>query len=247
MTEDRRGAMPTKAELRQQVWAALERAGVVRFPGATGRIPNFAGAERAAEHVTRLPEWRAARVLKVNPDYAQHTLRTRALREGKTLYMAVPRLRAEKPFLELDPARLGPTAMKAASIAGAFRYGRPIGLDEMAAIELIVCGAVAVDRHGGRLGKGGGFSDLEYALAVEAGLAMPDVPIVTTIHPLQLLDGAIPMAAHDISVDVIATPDGVTRCQRAYSRPTGIIWELLSEEQMASMPVLQQLRARSSS
>ncbi len=38
----------TKADLRQRVWQTLERAGVARFPGAVGRVPNFVGAEQAA-------------------------------------------------------------------------------------------------------------------------------------------------------------------------------------------------------
>ena len=41
--------MRTKDEVREEVWKAMEREGVSRFPGAEGRIPNFAGAKLAAE------------------------------------------------------------------------------------------------------------------------------------------------------------------------------------------------------
>jgi 5-formyltetrahydrofolate cyclo-ligase len=41
--------LAAKAALRDQVWAALTAARVARFPGAAGRIPNFVGAEAAAE------------------------------------------------------------------------------------------------------------------------------------------------------------------------------------------------------
>jgi 5-formyltetrahydrofolate cyclo-ligase len=34
-------------------------------------------------------------------------LRQAALREGKIIYMAVPRLRRERCFIELDPKQLG--------------------------------------------------------------------------------------------------------------------------------------------
>jgi hypothetical protein len=40
--------------------AALLAAKVARFPGAEGRIPNFTGAEAAAERLRRLPVWTAA-------------------------------------------------------------------------------------------------------------------------------------------------------------------------------------------
>ena len=37
-------------------------------------------------------------------------------------------------------------------------------------MDLVVCGSVAVNRSGVRLGKGGGYADLELALLVEPGL-----------------------------------------------------------------------------
>ena len=56
-----------KQAVRERIWALLEREQVARFPGATGRIPNFAGAPAAAR-LASLPAWRAARVVKANPD-----------------------------------------------------------------------------------------------------------------------------------------------------------------------------------
>src|ERR671939_164327 len=102
-----------KQEVRERVWAALERERVARFPGARGRIPNFVGAERAAERLAATPEWREARVLKCNPDAPQLPVRRRALADGKLVYMAVPRLRTEKPFLRLagDATIKAPDAM----------------------------------------------------------------------------------------------------------------------------------------
>ena len=37
--------MRSKDDVRREVWKAMEREGVSRFPGAEGRIPNFAGAK----------------------------------------------------------------------------------------------------------------------------------------------------------------------------------------------------------
>ncbi|MBI3456534.1 MAG: 5-formyltetrahydrofolate cyclo-ligase [Candidatus Rokubacteria bacterium] len=237
--------LPTsKAEVREMIWRAMEVRGVARFPGTRGRIPNFVGAERAALHLQRLRAWREARVVKINPDAPQLPVRRLALREGKIVYMAVPRLRTLECFLELDPARLGQRALQAASIKGAERLGRPVRLEEVPPIDVIVCGSVAVNGKGARVGKGGGFSDLEYGLLAETGKVLPQTPIVTTVHPLQMLPQAVEMQAHDIPVDVVVTPDGPIRLTPAYPRPRGIYPEALTPEKIAEVPVLQHLLQR---
>ena len=52
--------LAAKAALRENVWEALRAAKVARFPGAAGRIPNFTGAEAAAERLRDLPAWKNA-------------------------------------------------------------------------------------------------------------------------------------------------------------------------------------------
>ena len=71
MTGAPRDAARAKQAVREHVWALLERERAARFPGAAGRIPNFVGAEVAAERLASLPEWQVARVLKANPDAPQ--------------------------------------------------------------------------------------------------------------------------------------------------------------------------------
>jgi 5-formyltetrahydrofolate cyclo-ligase len=231
-----------KQTLRAQVWHALTVHKVARFPGARGRIPNFIGAEAAARHLTTLPEWQSARALKCNPDAPQRPVRYAALQAGKVVYMAVPRLREITPFIALDPAVLGPSGLwQASSIQGAFAMGTPVALEEMLPIDLIVAGSVAVSRDGARLGKGGGYSDLEYALCRQAGLASEDTPIVTTVHAMQVVpDGTVEMTAHDISLSSFATPEGLIKADRRYPQPVGIIWDELGDK-LAEIPVLQQL------
>jgi 5-formyltetrahydrofolate cyclo-ligase len=229
----------SKVEARARVWREMEIRGVGRFPGAAGRIPNFVGAERAALHLQGLRAWRAARAIKINPDAPQLAVRRMALREGKVVYMAVPRLRSLECFIELDPAHLAGRALQAASIRGAERFGRPVGIDALPPIDLIVCGAVAVNARGARVGKGGGFSDLEYGLLVEAGRVGPRTPIVTTVHPVQILPQALEMRPHDIPVDVVVTPEGLMALRPAFPRPSGLYREALAAEQIAEVPVIE--------
>jgi 5-formyltetrahydrofolate cyclo-ligase len=236
-------AARAKDEVRERVWTLMERDRVARFPGTRGRIPNFAGAEKAADRLAGREEWRAAQVLKVNPDAPQLPVRARALAEGKRVYMAVPRLVEDRPFLLLDPARLPVTPRRAASIKGAGRFGVPVSLEEMPHLDLVVCGTVAVNPVGVRIGKGGGFSDLEFGLLTEAGLVDGDTAIATTVHDLQVLDESLPETEHDFRPDLIVTP-GATLSARTPHRPPGILWDHLDEEKIASIPVLARLAER---
>ena len=76
-----------------------------------------------------------------------------------------PRLRTERCFLRLDPRTLGGKLAQAATIKGATALGVPVVPNAIGRIDLIVAGSVAVHPTGARLGKGGGYSDLEFALA----------------------------------------------------------------------------------
>jgi len=233
-----------KPELREHTWRLLEIHRAARFPGAKGRIPNFAGAERAALQLQALPIWRRARVIKVNPDAPQIPVRRMALREGKVVYMAVPKLSEDECFVELDPARLGKGLARAATIKGAVRYGRAVRVEEVRALDLIVCGSVAVTGQGARVGKGGGYSDLEFGLLRETGVATGRTPILTTVHPLQIVPYGVEMLPHDIPVDWIVTPDGALRCGSRYPKPRGIYWEFLTQEKIVSIPALRALHGR---
>lgn len=234
--------MRDKDSIREEVWTALEQAKVARAKSVHDKIPHFKGAEAAADLVAGLEVWQRARVVKSNPDKAQRPLRQRALEDGKTVYMAVPRLRKEQCFVELDPSRMDATPAKAATIAGAFRSGRLVAVEEMRRVDMVISGSVAVDRTGTRVGKGGGFADLEYGLAAAAGILGPDTPVVTTVHPMQVLEEELPWTQHDVPLTYVATPDEVIRCDGEWPRPTGIYWEDLEEEKIAQIPLLRKLR-----
>lgn len=225
-----------KQQVREHVWALLERYRAAG-PGVSGHIPAFVDADIAAERLTTLPAWQSARVVKANPDRAQLPVRAQALKAGKTLYMAVPNLASTRPFYLLDPASLPVPATEAASHQVAAKLAPMVPVEEVPRLDMVVCGSVAVNTDGARIGKGAGYSDLELALLVETGLVDPQTTIVTTVHALQVIDGELPETEHDFRVDVVVTPDAVIPCT-AGRRPTGVLWDRLSQARIATIPAL---------
>ena len=104
-----------------------------------------------------------------------------------------------------------------------------------------ITGSVAVSPKGGRVGKGGGYSDLEYGILKEYGAIDEKTPIITTVHDIQIVDD-IPMTEHDMPVDVIITPTKIIRTNTKCNKPKGILWEHLTEEKIEKIPLLKHLR-----
>jgi 5-formyltetrahydrofolate cyclo-ligase len=232
----------SKDQVRRAVWKAMDREGVSRFPGAEGRIPNFAGAKLAAQRLAGHRLWKRAQVIKANPDSPQTHARRLALEQGKTLVMAVPRLRERHPFRLLDPKRLSAAQVReAATIKGALRHGRVVALEEIPEIDFVLCGSVAVNLSGARAGKGGGFSDLEYGILIDEGRIDEHTVVATTVHPIQIVREHLMMTAHDLPVDLIATARAVIEVERAYDRPRGILWDHLQPPQIHEIPVLERM------
>jgi len=234
-----------KERIRREVWSLLERRGVARFPRPVyGRIPNFEGSEKAAERLASLEVFRSAEVVKVNPDSPQQKVRELALNMGKIVLMPTPRLR--KGFLLLDPSSVPLSKRRAAStIRGAFTYGRLVGLDEIPEVDLVVTGSVAIDRRGVRIGKGGGYAELEYGILRELGKVRESTPVVTTIHDLQLLGTEFPSMPYDLVVDLAVTPTRTISFEGVWKpRPRGIYWELLPQQKLEEIPLLRELTKR---
>jgi 5-formyltetrahydrofolate cyclo-ligase len=228
---------PAKRAVRERIWSALEEAGVVEA-GVRGHIPDFIGADLAAQRLAGLGAWLAADVVEVVPDQAQFPVRMRALAAGKLLYMAVPKLAQARPFYCLDPGKLKVGPDEAADRQTAARIASTVDVAAMRPVDLIVCGSVAVSEKGARVGKGAGYSDIEMALLAEAGLLGETTLIVTTVHDLQVTEDELPEDDHDFRVNVIVTPDRVIECE-PYRRPAGLNWNELRPEQIAAIPALQ--------
>lgn len=233
--------MGLKEEIRYKIWKLLEDKNIARFPRPVfNRIPNFVGAEKAAEKLAELDIFKKSKVIKVNPDSPQERVRELVLLNNKILIMPTPRIR--EGFLLLDPSKIPKNDVKyAATIKGAFKYGIKVHPRDLPNIDLIVLGAVAVSLEGARIGKGEGYGELEFAILLEYGKINKDVKIVTTVHDLQIVE-KIPIEPFDVSIDYIITPTRVVEINNRHDRPKGILWEYLSHKKIEEIPLLKELK-----
>ena len=233
-----------KDKLRTEIWSLLKQQ-AASVGDSFGHIPNFVGAEMAAEKLAALPIWQQAKTIKCNPDSPQIPVRMRALQDGKRLYMAVPRLTDDRCFVELtaeDLQRQSVSIAESAIARKALTCGKLVSFEEMEPIDLVIIGCVAAGRSGGRTGKGAGFADLELAMLTEFGLVEIDTPIVTTVHSLQVVeDSRLPMQVHDWALNWIITAEEVIKTNTIYPRPTGLNWDSIRPEQLEKIPILRKL------
>lgn len=187
-----------KAQLRSQVLAErVERAGA-----ATADRP--ARAHALAGLVLDLPEVTAARTVGAYLSIGSEPpttdlvagLRSRGVR------VMVP---VVLPDRDLDWAEYDEPAL---IVAGLHRSVHPsgalLGPAAVSQADVLVVPALAVDRAGHRLGRGGG----SYDRALDR--ARPDTVVVALIFEGELLD-LVPTAPHDRPVHVAVTPSGVHR------------------------------------
>ncbi|ARM76682.1 5-formyltetrahydrofolate cyclo-ligase [Acidianus manzaensis] len=225
-----------KQEIRQLVWKTLEEKNIASFPRPVyGRIPNFKGSEKAAKILTETKEFKQASIIKINPDSPQRKVREIALREGKKILTPTPRLRGQ--FFLLDGKRIS-DPRKASSISGFTSEGEKIDFDKIPKIDMIIVGSVAVTRTGDRVGKGEGYSELEYAILREQGKIDENTPVATTVHSIQIVD-KIPTEIFDVPVDIIATEKELIITQNKREKPKGLYLDYLSKEKIEDTPYLK--------
>ena len=234
--------MRSKDQVRRAVWRAMDREGVSRFPGAEGRIPNFAGAKLAAQKLAGPPAVEAGQGHQGEPGLAADArppARARGGEEDRDGRSAAAR---PAPVPAPGPAPATKAQVReAATIKGALQARKVVALEEIPKIDFVLCGSVAVNLSGARLGKGGGFSDLEYGMLIEEGKIGDRTQVATTVHPIQILREHLMITDHDLPVDLIATPRAVIEVERTYERPKGILWDHLQPPQIHEIPVLERM------
>ena len=193
-----------KESIRKSIYDKLFYEGQSLRPnGDYGKIPDFKGSDIAAELLAGTDEWKNSKTIFCSPDSAQIPVRYLALKENKNLIMASPNL--EHGYLYLEGNKLNGKEREASTKEGAFNhcskffdFGEDSSFDM--AIDMVVEGSVGVDRCGNR----------EIEDLFNKNLINEDTPLVTTIHPFQLLDH-IPMESHDRRLNMIVSTDEVIR------------------------------------
>jgi len=235
----------TKARIRQSVWDKLERENLANFPRPVHhRIPNFKGADAAADRLVTLDEYKKAKIIKINPDAPQKRVRYHALSSGKIVLVPTPRLR-DGLLNRIDPSSIPNGQLeRAASKEGITTFGKPIGLKSQISIDLIIIGSVAVSRSGFRLGKGEGYAELEYGMMRCMNAINDSTVVITTIHDEQIVEHFPEelLQDHDLTVDIIVTPTQVIYCNSGRPKPKGIFWEKITEDMLLKMPILKTLK-----
>jgi 5-formyltetrahydrofolate cyclo-ligase len=78
--------------------------------------------------------------------------------------------------------------------------GAPLGPSAIASAALVLVPALAVDRRGTRIGKGGGHYDRSLPLA--------DAPLVAVVRDAEVVDD-LPVEPHDVRMTAVLTPSGL--------------------------------------
>ena len=195
----------TKESLRNMIWQKMEKNSISRSY-SYGRIPDFHGSNDASQLLRNSLEWKDSSIIFVSPDTAQKTVRENAFYDGKDLIMASPKLLNGYILLE-SSCTIG-NEVEASTIEGAFKHGHKV--TSIPYIDMVIEGSVAVDKYGGRLGKGGGYGDMEISYLKNNKLIESETPIVTTVHEIQIVK-KVPIESHDEKINMIVTPERILR------------------------------------
>lgn len=236
----------TSRVVRQRIWEKLAQ---VARPDARFHlnfsevIPDFEGAEAAADRVEALPAYKASRLAFVTPDNSLVELRRRMIAAGKPFIVSTYNML--RGFRLIAPGTVpAGHELYAAWLDGLEHFGTPISLEDIARLgrfDFMATGASAVSIGGIRFGKGHGYFDLEWGLFSDIGLVDDVTPVVAIVHDVQVVEDKLPVSETDIIVDQIATPTRLIAVERQIRRPRGIKWPLITADQIATMPPLREL------
>ena len=121
MVEIKNRNYKNKHEVRETIWKYMEENNLVSFPRPCyGRIPNFLGSQVAGKKLKTLAEWKNVKTLFSAPDSSLYTARAEALKEGKSLLVAAPKLIGFYLLENIPPEN----AYKASTIKGFSKFGK---------------------------------------------------------------------------------------------------------------------------
>lgn len=233
--------LDTWQKMREQKLTPLRRFSVFN------KIPNFIGADKAAELLAQTEEFKKANSIKVNIDLSQEPVKFEVIKARKTLFVP-PAQKSPNVYAKIkncNPDELDlATQKKIIKLQGAEDTFEEIDMHGIERLDMVVVGSCAVSRQGHRIGKGNGYVDLDIGILTHLGVITKDTLIVTTVHDVQVFD-TLPehlFQSYDLPLDVIVTPTEVIHVSKRLPRPAGIEWKLLSSRRLEIVPVLKSIK-----
>lgn len=238
----------TKRSIRVQTWKKIQDKKCHAHHRGTvfNRIPNFIGADAAADRFAETDEFVKAKSFKVDIDRSQDAVKLQVLAKTKDLYISTGR-ETEALYAKINCAadQDEDTKKKAILLKNLGEFGTEIEFLNKVELDVLVFGSVAVSRTGQRIGRGNGYVDLDFGILTHSGAVTPKTLIVSLVHDEQVYD-TLPtelFTTYDVPVDMIVTPTQVIRVSKRLPRPTGIQWPLLSQRRLEIVPVLKPIKA----
>jgi len=184
-----------KREVRRRVLAARD---------ALSEGEREAAAAAVAARVLELPEVREARAVMAFSSFGSELSMGPLIEQVTDAGVTVGLPAIVDGDLEVRTFRPGdPTTTTS------FGAEEPVGgapIDPLA-LDVVITPAVAFDRHGRRIGYGGGFYDRFFRRT------RPDAVRIGVAAPLQVLDEDLPAGNFDLRVHLIVTPEETIRCE----------------------------------
>lgn len=259
-----------KEAIRKRVWDKLEQTDTVLWPRPChGRIPNTAGSNLACSYLLELQMVRNAEVIKVHPSIGAATLRTALVMAGKTV-LVPPYPGTDFLYYRVheDLAPSTSALKKSGDKREYLKWGKPLRLDEIPTVDIVVVATCAISENGVRLGKGKGYGEIEWGVLSEIGAVNEKTPVLSICHEHQIIpaDELPPsvLEEHDLPVDIFASQDELyfsavpdhqlATCEtykwesrHLLKKPSGIFWNAITEETMEEIGALKHLKAMSES
>ncbi|KAI3389230.1 hypothetical protein SNEBB_007779 [Seison nebaliae] len=188
--------------------------------------------------------------IKCDPDIAFCDTRQLILMQGKKLF--VPLSKKKKGLLyQLEIAegagRTRGYLKYLSSLSGMNTLSKYVPDEKIPKLDMVIVGSIGVDEQGNQIGKGGGFSDLEYCILREYNIIDERTCIVGMVNENQIYEGYIShhlITPHDILLDYIITPQRIIKTKPIRPKPSKIIWNEISRQQIGRMFLLSKLRLK---
>ncbi len=200
---------------------------------------------KIAEVLRRDEVYRKAEVVFAVPSEPLDQIRINTLLDGKDLIMPGPGLK--QGFFICRPHSIPFRDMAfAVSFRGMQKFAERLDVSLLSTLQLdlMLTGAVAIDRDGMRLGDGLGFFDLTCAILAAYGAFTDRTRIYGVVEGSQFTEDALPHAPWDVRMDGVITGDGARYFEKSAAKPPEIFWDELPERRIRKIDPLWKLKVR---